>query len=175
MLDEPTNDLDLETLDLLQALIDEYSGTVFIVSHDRDFLDRVCTSVMIAEGDGHWTEYAGGYSDMLSQRGYGLTPLGGDAAPNRKAAAKTAAPARVVKRKMANKDRYALKLLPGEIEALDKAISKLETELADPDIFKDTARFTKASKELAAALASRSEKEDRWLELETERVEIEGE
>ncbi|SDL69354.1 ATP-binding cassette, subfamily F, uup [Maricaulis salignorans] len=175
VLDEPTNDLDLETLDLLQALIDEYSGTVFIVSHDRDFLDRVCTSVMIAEGDGHWTEYAGGYSDMVSQRGYGLTPLGGDVAPNRKAAAKAAAPARVVKRKMANKDRYALKLLPGEIDVLDKAIAKLETELADPEIFKDTARFTKASKDLAAALASRSEKEDRWLELEAERVEIEGE
>ncbi len=69
VLDEPTNDLDLETLDLLQERLAEYPGTVLLVSHDRDFLDRVVTSVIAAEGDGRWIEYAGGYSDMLAQRG----------------------------------------------------------------------------------------------------------
>ncbi len=72
VLDEPTNDLDLETLDLLQEVIDDYSGTVVLVSHDRDFLDRLCTTTLFAEGDGRWTEYAGGYSDMVAQRGTGV-------------------------------------------------------------------------------------------------------
>ncbi len=72
VLDEPTNDLDIETLDLLQELLGDYSGTILIVSHDRDFLDRVATSVVVGEGDGRWVEYAGGYSDMVAQRGYGL-------------------------------------------------------------------------------------------------------
>src|SRR6185312_4917670 len=72
VLDEPTNDLDLETLDLLEEMLGDYPGTVIVVSHDRDFLDRVATSVVIAEGDGHWTEYAGGYSDMVAVRGTGV-------------------------------------------------------------------------------------------------------
>ena len=73
VLDEPTNDLDLETLDLLQELLADYPGTVIVVSHDRDFLDRVCTSVVVSEGNGVWNEYAGGYSDMVVQRGQGVT------------------------------------------------------------------------------------------------------
>ena len=72
MLDEPTNDLDLETLDLLQEMVADYPGTVLVVSHDRDFLDRVATSTIVSEGDGRWTEYAGGYSDMVAQRGSGV-------------------------------------------------------------------------------------------------------
>ncbi len=72
VLDEPTNDLDLETLDLLQEMIGDYPGTVILVSHDRDFLDRTVTSVVVAEGEGRWVEYAGGYSDMLAQRGRGV-------------------------------------------------------------------------------------------------------
>ncbi len=72
MLDEPTNDLDLETLDLLEEMLADYAGTVHPVSHDRDFLDRVVTSVIVPEGDGRWIEYAGGYSDMLAQRGADL-------------------------------------------------------------------------------------------------------
>ncbi len=73
VLDEPTNDLDLETLDLLQEMLGDYPGTVIVVSHDRDFLDRVATSMIVAEGEGVWTEYAGGYSDMVAQRGFGVT------------------------------------------------------------------------------------------------------
>ena len=73
VLDEPTNDLDLETLDLLQELLADYKGTVILASHDRDFLDRIASSVLVAEGDGRWREYAGGYSDMVAQRGQGLS------------------------------------------------------------------------------------------------------
>ncbi len=118
VLDEPTNDLDLETLDLLQERLAEYAGTVLLVSHDRDFLDRVVTSVIATEGDGRWIEYAGGYSDMLAQRG----PLavrragGGQSAPRGgggQATGRAAAP-----RKMTFKDRHALETLPGRIAAL---------------------------------------------------------
>ena len=73
VLDEPTNDLDIETLDLLQELLGDYPGTILLVSHDRDFLDRVATSVIVSEGEGRWREYAGGYSDMVAQRGYGVS------------------------------------------------------------------------------------------------------
>ena len=90
VLDEPTNDLDIETLDLLQELLGDYAGTILIVSHDRDFLDRVATSVIVGEGDGRWVEYAGGYSDMVAQRGYGLAgPLGAPAETAEKAGQKT--------------------------------------------------------------------------------------
>jgi ATP-binding cassette subfamily F protein uup len=179
VLDEPTNDLDLETLDLLQGLIDEYAGTVFLVSHDRDFLDRVCTSVIVSEGDGRWREYAGGYSDMLAQRGRGVSPddrtvvkaKGGKQPP---AADRPAAAPRPERRRMANKDRYALERLPGEIEALDERIANLEQTMSDPGLFADSVRFTEVSKALADAIAEREEKEDRWLELEALREEIEG-
>ena len=92
VLDEPTNDLDLETLDLLQEMLTDYPGTLIMASHDRDFIDRVAASTLVAEGDGRWTEYAGGYSDMVAQRGSGI---GGRAIPKAKpaAAAKAAEPA----------------------------------------------------------------------------------
>ncbi|MHA6287581.1 ABC-F family ATP-binding cassette domain-containing protein [Maricaulis sp. CAU 1757] len=178
VLDEPTNDLDLETLDLLQQLIDDYAGTVFLVSHDRDFLDRVCSSVIVAEGNGQWREYPGGYSDMVAQRGSGVTALAEKRGPDAPSQPKAAEPAPVAappeRRRMANKDKYALKLLPGEIEALEARIAKLETEMADPDLFKDSVRFATVSKQLADALTEKSDKEDRWLELEALREEIEG-
>ena len=92
VLDEPTNDLDLETLDLLQERLADYPGTVLLVSHDRDFLDRVVTSVIAAEGEGRWIEYAGGYTDMLAQRGRGAgrRARGPGAAPASRAAAERA-------------------------------------------------------------------------------------
>jgi ATP-binding cassette subfamily F protein uup len=174
ILDEPTNDLDLETLDLLQALIADYQGTVFVVSHDRDFLDRVCTHVLISEGNGDWTTYTGGYSDMVALRGYGVTKPESGSGRSRKTAEKTVPTGKPERRRMANKDRYALKLLPQEIDALSTRITELETEMAQPAIFQDTARFNAVSAELAAALENRSTKEERWLELETLREEIEG-
>ena len=95
VLDEPTNDLDIETLDLLQELLGDYPGTILLVSHDRDFLDRVATSVIVSEGDGRWLEYAGGYSDMVAQRGYGLSgpPAPEAPKPEKAAAARIGAPA----------------------------------------------------------------------------------
>ena len=93
VLDEPTNDLDLETLDVLEEMLGDYEGTVILISHDRDFLDRVVTSVIAPEGDGHWIEYAGGYSDMLAQRGADLKREAAKAAAaNRKAAKSRPAP-----------------------------------------------------------------------------------
>ena len=93
VLDEPTNDLDLETLDLLQEMLADYPGTLLLVSHDRDFLDRVVTSVIASEGDGKWTEYAGGYSDMVAQRGYGVgaSAAGGEAEAGAQAGRRAAA------------------------------------------------------------------------------------
>ena len=73
VLDEPTNDLDMETLDVLEDVLGDYPGTVLLICHDRDFLDRLVSGVIVPEGDGRWTEYAGGYSDMLAQRGTDLT------------------------------------------------------------------------------------------------------
>ena len=95
VLDEPTNDLDIETLDLLQELLGDYPGTILLVSHDRDFLDRVATSVIVSEGDGRWREYAGGYSDMVAQRGYGLSgpPALEAPKPEKARAARNGAPA----------------------------------------------------------------------------------
>ena len=94
-LDEPTNDLDIETLELLQELLGDYPGTILLVSHDRDFLDRVATSVIVSEGEGRWREYAGGYSDMVAQRGYGLVrPSAAEAAKSEKAAPREAATSR---------------------------------------------------------------------------------
>jgi len=178
VLDEPTNDLDLETLDLLQGLIADYAGTVFLVSHDRDFLDRCCTSVIVSEGDGLWQEYAGGYSDMVSQRGGGVSAL--DKSGSKPAGGRTsgkvpeAAQPKPERRRMANKDRYALKLLPDEIEKLSEEITRLESDMADPELFADSTRFTAVSKRLGEAMQERSDKEDRWLELEALREEIEG-
>ncbi|MEC9249208.1 MAG: ATP-binding cassette domain-containing protein [Pseudomonadota bacterium] len=176
ILDEPTNDLDLETLDLLQDLIANYAGTVFLVSHDRDFIDRTCTSVLMSEGRGKWVEYAGGYSDMLAQRGTGVTKKNTSrkpAAAADKPAAKTqqAAPER---KRMANKDRYELKHLPEQIEALETRITALEQELASPALAQDPARMTAVSEALGKAMQERSDKEDRWLELEALREELEG-
>ena len=152
ILDEPTNDLDLETLDLLQDLIANYAGTVFLVSHDRDFIDRTCTSVLMSEGRGKWVEYAGGYSDMLAQRGAGVAKKNAPRKPagsGDKPAAKPqqAAPER---KRMANKDRYELKHLPEQIEALVTRIAALEKELASPALAQDPARMTEVSRKHSA-------------------------
>ncbi|MBO6797674.1 ATP-binding cassette domain-containing protein [Maricaulis sp.] len=176
ILDEPTNDLDLETLDLLQDLIASYAGTVFLVSHDRDFIDRTCTSVLMSEGRGKWVEYAGGYTDMLAQRGAGVAKKDAprkQASPADKPSAKPqqSTPER---KRMANKDRYELKHLPEQIEALESRIAELEKSLADPALASDAARMTQVSEELGRAMQERSDKEDRWLELETLREELEG-
>ena len=118
VLDEPTNDLDIETLDLLQELLGDYPGTILLVSHDRDFLDRVATSVIVSEGEGRWREYAGGYSDMVAQRGYGLSGPPAPEAPKPEKPAARESARRPAKRKMSFNEKRALETLPGRIEAL---------------------------------------------------------
>jgi ABC transport system ATP-binding/permease protein len=174
VLDEPTNDLDIETLDLLQELLGDYAGTILLVSHDRDFLDRVATSVIVGEGDGRWVEYAGGYSDMVAQRGYGLAgPLAGPAEaaerPDRRPTDR-AAP----KRKLGFNERRALETLPRRIEKLRADLAALERRLADADFpVREPAMFMDATKAYADLRDALAEAEDDWLGLEILREELE--
>src|SRR6185437_11373066 len=174
VLDEPTNDLDLETLDLLEEMIDDYPGTVLVVSHDRDFLDRVATSILMAEGDGRFIEYAGGYTDMLAQRGQGVVAREAPkpATAEKKEAAPRPAPAR--KRKLTFSDQHALKSLPAEIAGLEARIAELQTQLSDGALYaRDPKKFAALSAELGEAQTALSDGEHRWLELEMLREEIE--
>ncbi|MDR6829664.1 ATP-binding cassette subfamily F protein uup [Bosea sp. BE271] len=175
VLDEPTNDLDLETLDLLQELLADYQGTVLLVSHDRDFIDRVVSSVLISDGDGVWTEFAGGYSDMLAQRGRGV---GAKARPVEKAAPaapKTAASAQAAstsKRKLSFNEKHALETLPKKIDALQAEAAKLNTAVAGDLYTRDPKLFAKATARLEEVAREIGEAEERWLELEMLREEI---
>jgi ABC transport system ATP-binding/permease protein len=171
ILDEPTNDLDMDTLDLLEDVLGDYQGTLLLVSHDRDFLDRLVTSTIALEGDGTATEYAGGYSDYLNQRP-AKTPTAPAAKP--KAAAPSAAPAKP-RGKLSYKDQRELDELPTRMDALSAEIAKLESALADPDLFtRNPAKFQKTSEQLHAKQSDLAAAEERWLELEALREELEG-
>jgi ATP-binding cassette subfamily F protein uup len=176
VLDEPTNDLDLETLELLQEMLGDYPGTVIVVSHDRDFLDRVATSVIVADGGGEWTEYPGGYSDMVTQRGYGVTAP--STAPKPKGGRQAALPqttSHPQKQKLSFKQKHALETLPKEMARLEKDIARLNGILADGSLYtRDPKAFADAGKALEAAQAALGKAEDDWLELEALREEIEG-
>jgi ATP-binding cassette subfamily F protein uup len=178
VLDEPTNDLDLETLDLLQELLAEYAGTVLLVSHDRDFLDRVVTAVIAGSGDGVWTEYAGGYTDMLAQGGAGVGArvAGGPAARSgRPAAGAAPKPAGGGARRMSFKDRHALETLPARMEALQAEIAKLGRVLSDPNLYaRKPVKFNEATSALAAAQDALAAAEEQWLALELQREDIGG-
>jgi ATP-binding cassette subfamily F protein uup len=178
VLDEPTNDLDLETLDVLEEMLGDYAGTVILISHDRDFLDRVVNAVIVPEGDGRWVEYAGGYTDMLAQRGADLAGRPEARAKPATGAGKAmpAAPAtKAARRKLSFHEKHALETLPGEIAALQARIRELQQRLDDPDLYaRNRAVFTRASADLAARQAELSAAEQRWLELEILREELEG-
>ncbi|HEX5231864.1 MAG TPA: ABC-F family ATP-binding cassette domain-containing protein [Bradyrhizobium sp.] len=176
VLDEPTNDLDLETLDVLEDMLGDYQGTVILISHDRDFLDRVVTSVIVPEGNGRWIEYAGGYTDMLTQRGADLEREPAKSAPtieNTKAAIKGSAPAGA-KRRLNFNDKHALETLPKAIAKLQAEIAKRAQQLDDPHLYRnDRRKFDATSAALAAAQQQLQAAEDKWLELEMLREEIE--
>ena len=122
ILDEPTNDLDLETLDVLEEALGDYAGTVILISHDRDFLDRVVSAVIVPEGDGAWDEYAGGYSDMLKQRGRDISLKKSQGAAEKRAAAKSAGETPAAangKKRLSFKEKFALDNLPKQMAALE--------------------------------------------------------
>jgi ATP-binding cassette subfamily F protein uup len=157
VLDEPTNDLDIDTLELLEDLLQDYEGTVFLVSHDRTFLDNVVTSTIAFEGEGRWREYEGGVQDWLaqSQRSRQWAALSASAAPVApaaaapKPAAEQPAPAATGRRKLSYKEQRELEALPGRIEQLEQEQAALNAELADGTLYaRDGAR--------AAQLAARS-------------------
>ncbi len=177
VLDEPTNDLDLETLDLLQEMITDYSGTVLLVSHDRDFLDRTMGSVLVSEGQGRWVEYAGGYSDMVAQRGQGVQAreVTKAARPKEERKAAPAQQSTAQKRRLGFHEQHDLKTLPGRMAELEAKIAKVQALLDDPGLYaRDPALFQKATTALAGFQEELSRAEDRWLELEMLREEIEG-
>ncbi len=167
ILDEPTNDLDLETLDLLQEMLADYPGTVIVVSHDRDFLDRVATSVLMHEEDGKWVEYAGGYSDMVAQRGGGVALRKVEKAVAKSTPAVALPPAVQAKRKLSFKEKHALETLPARMDALQAELKLLEVKLADTMLFtRDPKLFEKTSMRHAAAADELATAEENWLELE---------
>ncbi|MBS7589262.1 ABC-F family ATP-binding cassette domain-containing protein [Ancylobacter defluvii] len=183
VLDEPTNDLDLETLDLLEEMIDDYAGTVLLVSHDRDFLDRTVTATIAYEGDGNWNVYAGGYSDMVAQRGHGVkaraaaaAAAAAPAAVKSSAAGSPASPAAAAsKRKLSFKEKHALEQLPKRMSQLESDIKRLNNTLHTPNFYtRDPAGFQKATAELTKAQAALAKAEEEWLELEMLREELGG-
>lgn len=178
VLDEPTNDLDMETLELLQELVAGFAGTVILVSHDRDFLDRTVTSVIAPDGAGRWVEYAGGYSDMLAQRGG--TKLEDRKARNGQAAeAKTEKPraeaSKEPAKKLSFKQKFALENLPKKIDAVTASIARLENNIADPAFYeRDPVGFQKTIAALDKERSDLAALEEEWLELEMLREELEG-
>jgi len=177
ILDEPTNDLDMETLDLLQELIAGFAGTVILVSHDRDFLDRTVSSI-IAPADpqvpnGQWLQFAGGYSDMLAQRSE--VPQAGGREKTKAAARPLEKKAAAPGRKLSYKQKYALESLPGRISEAESAIAALEEKMAAPDFFTtDPAGFNNAAKTLSELRDSLERMEEEWLELEMLRESLES-
>ena len=175
VLDEPTNDLDVETLDLLTELVADYAGTVLLVSHDRDFIDATATQTVVLEGGGRATVYAGGWSDMVAQRGG--VPVGAPAAeaPRRREEAAAPAPARPKPetprvRGLSFVEEKRLAALPEEIARLEADVAKLEGLLADPELYaRDPGKFDKATKALAQRRGALEAAEEAWLELEGRR------
>jgi ATP-binding cassette subfamily F protein uup len=178
VLDEPTNDLDMETLDVLEDMLGEYPGTVLLISHDRDFLDRLVSGVIAPEGDGRWIEYAGGYSDMLVQRGADLTRDSGKQEKEKSVRAvpsgePQAANSQVIKRKMKFKEKHALESLPKTMAALNAKANELQAMLADPQFYnRDRAGFEKVTTDLGETQRKLAAAEEQWLELEILREEL---
>ena len=180
VLDEPTNDLDLETLDLLQEMLSDFDGTVLLVSHDRDFLDRVVTAVVVAEGDGKWVVYAGGYSDMITQRGQRDEPEPKTTVSTNKSSGKGPVSPKLKKTRQSSSnnsgltftDKHLLETLPVKIEALQKCVDEYNATLAIEGLYeRDPEAFSMATDKLTEAATALAEAEDQWLTLEMKREE----
>jgi ABC transport system ATP-binding/permease protein len=175
VLDEPTNDLDMETLDLLEEVLDDYEGTLILVSHDRDFLDRLVTAVVAVEGDGRTVEIAGGYSDYQRYK----QSLGGGETRARPGAdrqrGRAEAPRPKKAGKLSYKDQRELDGLPARIDALSAEAAALEQRLSDPALYgEDPAGFASITQAVAAKRAELAAAEERWLELEAAREALEA-
>jgi len=177
VLDEPTNDLDLETLDLLQEIVADYAGTVIVVSHDRDFLDRTVTRTLAYEGDGKWQIYAGGYSDMVAQRGVGVQARKAEKAARHKSKSNSGASTeKSAENKLSYKHKFRLESLPKDIETVEADIDALNKALSDPELYaKDPDLFSVKSTALVNAQMKLAAYEEEWLELEMLRESSEGE
>lgn len=165
VLDEPTNDLDMDTLDLLEDMLSAYDGTLLLVSHDRDFLDRLVTGVIAVEGDGRVGEYVGGYADYSRQRPTAAPPQAKAAKPARPRKSNGAKPAR-----LSYREKTDLETLPDRIAELEEEIQTLETRLSDPDFVRtDRTGFERTAARLEAARQEKDAAEERWLEIEIKR------
>jgi len=163
VLDEPTNDLDLETLELLEDLLIEFQGTLLVVSHDRAFLDNVVTSTLVSEGEGRWREYVGGYEDWLRQRTASAAPTAPKAARP-----KLARPAAAAARRVGFKERRELGDLPGKIESLEAERQRLFDRMALPEFYAQPgAEIASARERLGALEADLQRAYVRWMELES--------
>jgi ATP-binding cassette subfamily F protein uup len=164
---------------VLEEMLGDYEGTVLLISHDRDFLDRVVSAVIVPEGNGKWVEYAGGYSDMLKQRGADLArPVAKNGGKNEPAKARAEEPLpqpQAAKRKLSFNEKHALETLPKTIATLQAEIARHQKLLDDPQLFaKDRKTFDAASAAIAEAHDKLHQAEQRWLELEMLREQLEG-
>lgn len=168
VLDEPTNDLDLETLDLLQELVADYPGTVLVVSHDRDFLDRTVTRTIAYEGDADWQVYAGGYTDMVRQRGEGVRARKALELTKKTTSSKSGTPSKAPsKGKLSFKHKHRLDKLPKEIEQAEKSVAKCEAVLSDANLFSSNPDlFNKTIFDLDIAKTKLEGLETEWMEIE---------
>jgi len=174
ILDEPTNDLDMDTLDLLQDVLSDYDGTLLLVSHDRDFLDRLVTSTIVMEGNADVREYPGGYSDYVRQRKNRIDGPKKSKETKSKTSEKTRSEPPATKKKLSYKHQFALETLPKEMDKLASQIKTFEQKLAEPDLYSRNAEeFHRATTELEKLNADLSDKENQWLELEMLREETE--
>lgn len=178
VLDEPTNDLDMDTIDLLQEVLDEYQGTALIVSHDRDFLDRVATSVIYMSGDGTAFEYAGSCSELqqkLKEDRLRKSPDSSKTSKVKQPLSAAKAPQAKKQAKLSYKQQRALDVLPQEIEALEQQISAIEKELSDSSLYgKNPERFDELTQMLAQSQNLKANKENEWLEVELLKDELEN-
>ena len=174
VLDEPTNDLDLETLDLLQEIVADYAGTVIVVSHDRDFLDRTVTRTLAYEGQAKWQVYAGGYTDMVNQRGVGVQARKAEKAAKIKSKSNPTT-TKSSPTKLSYKHKFRLESLPAEMEKIEAEIVILNAALADPKLYSvNPDLFNVKSSALVDAQLKLAACEEEWLELEMLREEAGG-
>lgn len=167
VLDEPTNDLDIETLDLLQEVLSDYAGTVLLVSHDRDFIDRIATVTVAMEGDGQATVYAGGWTDYRAQRKNAASVSAPRSAKTGKSKSAKPDPTNDPAGELTFTERHRLGELPGVIQRLEAEITKLEVFLSDPNLFSDApAKFQKATDALVERHGVLAQAEEEWLMLE---------